>query len=120
MKIGELSEKSGISQRMIRYYETQGILHPKRTETNYRNYSQSDLTRLMRIQNFQDAGLTLRVINSLMPCFEEAARHCDNGSLILDVLDLERQKIEKRIKLLQTSLDTLIKYIEDVAKQQHA
>lgn len=39
MKIGELSARTGVSIRSLRYYEQQGLLAPARHENGYREYS---------------------------------------------------------------------------------
>ena len=38
MKIGELSRRTGVPTRMLRYYEEQDLLHPERAENGYRAY----------------------------------------------------------------------------------
>ncbi|WP_410014878.1 MerR family transcriptional regulator [Sodalis sp. C49] len=113
MKIGELSQKSGISQRMIRYYEEQRLLVPQRTESNYRNFSQDDVCRLGRIQILQDAGLTLKIIHSLLPCIDGETIHFDDCPLVLKVLNSEKEKIKRRVEILEESLEILGKYIEE-------
>lgn len=39
MQIGKLAELSGVSIRMLRYYENAGLLHPTSTETGYRHFT---------------------------------------------------------------------------------
>ncbi|MEU6192280.1 MerR family DNA-binding transcriptional regulator [Streptomyces sp. NPDC047061] len=38
MKIGELSHRTGVSTRLLRYYEQQGLLHPSRLPNGYRDF----------------------------------------------------------------------------------
>ncbi len=38
MKIGELSRRTGVPTRMLRYYEEQGLLRPERADNGYRSY----------------------------------------------------------------------------------
>ena len=50
MQIGELSARTGASVRMLRYYEEQGLLEPRRTGSGYRDYAESDVDRVARIR----------------------------------------------------------------------
>jgi len=49
VQIGELSARTGASVRMLRYYEEQGLLEPRRTGSGYRTYAESDVDRVARI-----------------------------------------------------------------------
>ena len=68
MQIGQLAKKSGISIRMLRYYEHQGLIVPMRSESGYRIYNAKDEERLRRIRILTKAGLTLQAISLLLPC----------------------------------------------------
>jgi len=68
MRIGELSHASGVSVRMLRYYEERGLLRPVRTAAGYRSYSNTDLETVRRITILNRAGLTLKSIGSLLSC----------------------------------------------------
>ena len=48
MKIGELSERTGIPTRMLRYYEEQGLLASERSANGYRSYDEDDVERATR------------------------------------------------------------------------
>lgn len=65
MKISELSKKTGISQRMLRYFEHEGLLDPLRTTAAYREYESSDETQVLEIREWQRLGLTLKEIKKL-------------------------------------------------------
>lgn len=41
MRIKQLSERTGVSSRLLRYYEEQGLLRPRREENGYRDYEES-------------------------------------------------------------------------------
>jgi hypothetical protein len=45
MRIGELRRRTGVSERLLRYYEEQGLLRPQRRPSGYREYDDSDVTR---------------------------------------------------------------------------
>jgi DNA-binding transcriptional MerR regulator len=61
MMIGELSRRTGLSVKTIRYYSDEGLVTPSdRTEAGYRIYSDADLVRLDVIRTLRDAGWTSR------------------------------------------------------------
>jgi DNA-binding transcriptional MerR regulator len=53
MYIGQISELSGYSQRMIRYLEDQGLLVPERSDSNLRRFSDQNLTRILKTSTEQ-------------------------------------------------------------------
>lgn len=46
MTIKEIEDRSGMTRANIRFYESEGLLHPGRRENGYRDYSSSDLEAL--------------------------------------------------------------------------
>ena len=50
MRIGELSRRTGVSRRSLRYYEEQGLLGPARLPNGYREYDEHSVTVVRRIQ----------------------------------------------------------------------
>jgi DNA-binding transcriptional MerR regulator len=74
MKIGELSHRTGVSIRMLRYYEAEGLLSPIRTKAGYRTYASSDVDVVERIRLLGSAGMTLPTIREFLPC-SLAQRH---------------------------------------------
>ena len=68
MQIGELSHRCGVSVRMLRYYEGQGLLQPVRKASGYRVYGDADVEIVRRITMLNAAGLTLQTIRQILPC----------------------------------------------------
>jgi DNA-binding transcriptional MerR regulator len=68
MRIGELSRKTGVSVRMLRYYEAEGLLSPGRSERGHRIYGRAEADVVERIQTLGRAGMTLAVIKNFLPC----------------------------------------------------
>ena len=60
--IGELSCRTGVPARLLRYYEEQDLLHPERDGSGYRSYSEADTGRVTQIRGLLDAGLTTEII----------------------------------------------------------
>ena len=71
MRIRKVSEKVGVSERMLRYYEQEGLLAPGRDQNGYRNYSQSDLDTAFGIAALVSVGLEIEHIRVLAPCLQK-------------------------------------------------
>ena len=77
MRIGELAEATGSNSETIRYYEKIGLLpRPGRTDSNYRDYSATDVERLSFIRHARGLGFELADIRSLIELAEQPERDC--------------------------------------------
>lgn len=73
MKINEVEQQVGVSKKNIRFYEQQGLLHPKRnSENGYREYDEADVLRLKKIKLLRKLSLPIDEI-----------RRIQNGELLL-------------------------------------
>lgn len=112
MRIGELSRKTGVSTRMLRYYEEQGLLQPERQPSGYREYEPSAAALVRRIRCLATAGLPTATIAAILPCMrDEDERIIPTCPDLLDDLRRERARISDEIAELHTSrgvLDTII------------
>jgi MerR family transcriptional regulator/heat shock protein HspR len=65
--ISVAAELAGVHPQTLRIYERKGLVHPKRTSSNSRRYSERDIERLREIQELTGKGVNLagvrRVIN---------------------------------------------------------
>jgi DNA-binding transcriptional MerR regulator len=68
MRIGALSQKTGVSVRLLRYYEEQGLLKPSRRPSGYREYVETDVETVRGIRTLLAAGLSTATIAELLPC----------------------------------------------------
>ena len=63
MLIGEVARHTGLSNRMLRHYDSLGLVRPTgRTSGGYREYSDADLERLMHVESLRSLGLSLREV----------------------------------------------------------
>ncbi|MGW5516878.1 MerR family transcriptional regulator [Nocardia africana] len=70
MGIGELARRTGISPRLLRYYEQQHLLAPHRSAGGHRRYPDDAVERVEHIRALLAAGLSTAVIHDLLPCVE--------------------------------------------------
>lgn len=112
IRIGELSRRSGVSQRLLRYYEEQGLLRPCRRPSGYREYPTSDVAVVRRIRGLLAAGLSTATIASVLPCvYEDGERLVPTCPDLIAQLRRERDRIDQAIDDLTMSrqiLDTVI------------
>ncbi|MCZ9342201.1 MerR family transcriptional regulator [Streptomyces sp. TRM76130] len=104
MRIGELSRRTGVHERLLRYYEEQGLLRPERRPSGYREYSETDVDTVRRIRSLLAAGLNTATIATILPCLHnDGERLVPTCSGLLADLTKERERITKAIVDLQTS-----------------
>lgn len=66
LSIGEVAHKTGLTERALRYYESEGLLTPIRSENGRRAYRNHDLATLAQIQLLRKAGFTVSQIRILL------------------------------------------------------
>ncbi|MBS6561101.1 MAG: MerR family transcriptional regulator [Clostridiales bacterium] len=101
MTIKEVSEKYGITQDTLRYYERVGMIPPvTRTSSGIRNYSKNDLDWVQQSINMRNAGLPVEVIIEYVRLFQEG-----DSTILARLQLLQRQKevlLEKRKQIDDT------------------
>ena len=113
MRIGELSKLSQISIRMLRYYEEEGLLSPKRTVSGYRQFEIEDIDRVKLIHKLNNAGLTLKVIRKILPCWQHQNKKFSPCKEFKMGLNETLLKLDEQIQLLQQSRSHLITLLEE-------
>ncbi|MEJ8641783.1 MerR family transcriptional regulator [Streptomyces sp. MS1.HAVA.3] len=96
MLIGEVARRSGVSARMLRHYESLGLVRPSgRTGSGYREYSKEDIRRIFHIESLRSLGLSLREIGRALddPGFTPSA-------LVGDLVRQTRERIAAETELL--------------------
>jgi DNA-binding transcriptional MerR regulator len=114
MKIGELARRTGVSVRMLRYYEAEGMLAPDRTGSGYRDYGPADETIVRRIKMLGAAGMTLETIRRLLPCVtsdDPAFKPCND---LRRILAEQVGLIDERIETLSQSRTVLAGFLSSV------
>lgn len=118
MRISEASMEAGVSARLLRYYEEQGLLAPSRDSSGYRRYSAADLEAARRVRQLLDAGLSTATIREVLPCLvERAGRLTPICSELVAQLKDEQERIETSISALTESRDAIASVITAAADE---
>ncbi|MGI5340217.1 MerR family transcriptional regulator [Streptomyces sp. CA-181903] len=108
MRMGDMVRRTGVGERLLRYYEEQGLLTPARLSSGYRVYGEADVVTVRRIRGLLAAGLTTAVIARVLPCLDG-----DGSRLVPICPDLvaelcgERARITSAIDELRGARDVL-------------
>ena len=116
MRIGELAQLTDTQTRLLRYYEEQGLIVPRRLPNGYREYDDYLVNRVIQIRGLLDAGLPTRIIGQILPCLDKPRRIIvdDAKPELLAVLAEESNRMSERIDCLVRNRDAINSYIVDV------
>lgn len=105
MNIGEAASASGVSAKMIRYYESIGLIPPTvRTGSGYRVYSDHDVHTLRFIRRARDLGFSVEQIDELLALWRDHSRA--SGDVKRVALG-HVEALERKIRELQEMAETL-------------
>ncbi|WP_055554214.1 MerR family transcriptional regulator [Streptomyces sp. NBRC 110028] len=96
MLIGDVARRAGVSARMLRHYESLGLVRPTgRTDSGYREYSSENIRRIFHIESLRSLGLSLRDVRRTLddPGFAPA-------ELVDDLIRQTRDRIAAETELL--------------------
>jgi DNA-binding transcriptional MerR regulator len=124
LQIGEVAERTGVTQRTLRFYEEKGLLKPPtRMEGGFRLYSEDDVRRVEQIKQLQKLlGLSLAEIKEMVEAEEiksqiraEYSRDADAEQkrrqilAVIDVTQHQHDIIQQKVEQLQAMRDDLEK-----------
>jgi len=105
MNIGQAAKASGVSAKMIRYYEQSGLIPAAdRTASGYRDYSDTDVHMLRFIRRARDLGFSVAEISDLLGLWRDETRQ---SAEVKRLAQGHIDELEKKIKDLQDMARTL-------------
>jgi DNA-binding transcriptional MerR regulator len=102
LQIGEVAERTGVTQRTLRFYEEKGLLRPpSRMDGGFRLYSEDDVKRVQRIRKMQELlGISLAEIKEMVEA-EGILRELRAQFNPAAELPEKRRQLEKAIEVTQ-------------------
>lgn len=111
MNIGEAAAASGVSAKMIRHYESIGLIEPApRSESGYRSYGSADIHTLRFIRSARRLGFSMPVIKELLSLWRDNHRTNEQvKGLAMPHLEQLRRKVAE----LQEMISTLEQLVDE-------
>ena len=108
--IGEAAAASGVSAKMIRHYESIGVIPPAdRTFANYRIYSQQDVHTLQFVRRARALGFSMKQIQTLIGLWQQQRPSKDVKRLALEHVHELEVKI-REMEAMKRTLETLAEH----------
>ncbi len=113
MQIGEAAQRSGVSAKMIRHYESIGLLPAaSRSPAGYRHYGENDVSTLRFIRAARDLGFGLDAVRELLSLWQKRDRTSR------EVKTLARRHIDA-LEAKVRELNAMISALDDLARHCH-
>jgi DNA-binding transcriptional MerR regulator len=109
LQIGEVAERTGVTQRTLRFYEEKGLLRPPtRMDGGFRLYSEQDVKRVDHIRRLQDLlGVALAEIKEMVDA-EETLRELRAQYRPDSAVEEKRRQLQKANEVVQAQY-TIVK-----------
>lgn len=108
--IGTAARLSGVSARMVRHYESLGLLaRVVRTDSGYRQYSEADVRTLQFVKRGRDMGFSMAEISELVSLWHNRRRA---SASVKRIAQKHVEELDQRIESMQAMQRTLINLLD--------
>lgn len=105
MNIGQAAKASGVSAKMIRYYDEIGLVRPaSRSDANYREFDAREINELRFIKRARNLGFSVAEITQLLSLWRDRERPSRE---VKAIADRHLADLDARIAEMQAMADTL-------------
>lgn len=111
MLISELSARSGVSPRSLRYYEEQGLVTSTRAPNGYRQFSEDAVEVARTIRTMFQLGFSSDMVRTIAPCATGQHDGVDRAAVRESVAEM-RDDIDRRIQELGTTREALTQFLD--------
>src|ERR1700730_13787293 len=113
MRIGDLTQRAGVTQRTVRYYESIGLIPPGEREGHgQHHYTEETLARLRKIDQLKKLGLSLEEIRDVIDLYFSDSSGIQPKQKVLAILRQHLADADRKIGALQQFRADLQAHIE--------
>ncbi len=112
MNIGDVSARSGLPAKTIRYYEDIGLISPLRDTNGYRAFREKELHKLAFLGRARSLGFTIEDCRALLALYDDESRASAD---VKRIANEHLEQIETKIAGLEAMRDTLSHLIDECA-----
>ena len=112
MNIGDVSARSGLPAKTIRYYEDIGLVSPLRDTNGYRAFREKELHKLAFLGRARSLGFTIEDCRALLALYDDETRASAD---VKRIANEHLEQIETKIANLESMRDTLSHLIDECA-----
>lgn len=113
MRLKDVCKQTGLSDSAIRYYEKEGLLDVKRSENNYREFSNKDVEILDFVIKSRNLGFSLCEIKEILELKKKGTSVC---SYVTEHMEMKISKIDEEINKLKKEKEILIEHLKEGRK----
>ncbi|WP_375263315.1 Cu(I)-responsive transcriptional regulator [Palleronia sp.] len=115
MNIGDVSSRSGLAAKTIRYYEDIGLIRPARDANGYRRFREADLHKLNFLGRARSLGFSIENCRSLLALYEDEDRASGD---VKRVAEQHLRAIDRKLAELDAMRGTLARLAEACSGDQ--
>lgn len=113
MHIKDLAARAGVTVRAVRYYESRGLIHPRRATNGYRTYDDADVRVVREVRALLSLGLTAEQTHPFVECLRAGNDRADVCPASLSAYRARIADIDDRIGELTTLRQQLTGLLTD-------
>ena len=109
MNIGEAAAAAGVTPKMIRNYESLGLIpEPERTDAGYRLYGERELSMLRFIRQSRSLGFSMQQIEALMSLWRDPERSSHDVKEVARRQLAELQERQRELDQMRATLEEMV------------
>lgn len=116
VRIGELSERTGVKVRLLRYYEEQGLITSERNAGGQRVFAEEAVGRVGFVRLLLAANVPTRTIAEMMPCLDAPSEETVDGAM--GSLARERERLTAHIDELDRARGAIDALLRDARERR--
>ncbi len=118
MKIGEAARRAGLTAKAARYYESLGLIAPRRLRNGYRDYGEQEVRLMREVRSLSQLGIPVERTRPFLECLAAGQDHADDCPASLAAYRDAIAELTERIEALTARRAALTVHLQQAAYRQ--